>query len=49
MEGEIRKIPIGRLRVIYLFTWSILATVLIHKNFSINSALLIRAQKGEGQ
>jgi len=31
MEAEIRKMPIGRLRVIYLYTWSLLATVLLNK------------------
>ena len=31
MEMEIRKMPIGRLRVIYLFTWSLLATAMLNK------------------
>jgi hypothetical protein len=36
MEGEIRKMPIGRLRVICLFTWSLLATVLLNKKIISN-------------
>jgi hypothetical protein len=34
MEGEIRKMPIGRLQVIYLFTRSLLATVLLSSEIS---------------
>ena len=36
MEGEIRKMPIGRLQVIYLFAWSLLATVLFSKKIISN-------------
>jgi hypothetical protein len=36
MEGEIRKMPIGRLRVIYLFTRSLLATGLLNKKIISN-------------
>ena len=36
MEGEIRKIPIGRLRVNYFFTWSLLAIVLLNKKIILN-------------
>ena len=36
MEGIVRKIPIGRLRVIYLFTRSLLATVLLNKKIISN-------------
>jgi hypothetical protein len=31
MEGVIRKMPIGRLQVIYLFTWSVLGTLFINE------------------
>ena len=31
---EIRKMPIGRLRVIYLFTWSLLATAMLNKKIT---------------